>query len=137
MLKIDCLPNAVGKAAVHTLDLSWKSIDVKLMMMIITVHSRYFWQPATYQLMHKGECYLYFVRILFLIHGLSDQQTTEKQKQFNEEGYRFRKSFLSDQSNSGRFRMLSQIVAGSVGTPHTFHPTLDEGKKMSLCTLNK
>ena len=35
LLKVDCLPNAVGKAAVHTLDLSWKKMDVKLMMMMM------------------------------------------------------------------------------------------------------
>ena len=33
LLKVDCLPNAVGEAAVHTLGLSWRKVDVKLMMM--------------------------------------------------------------------------------------------------------
>ena len=33
--KVDCLPNAVGKQPVHTLDLSWKKMDVKLMMMMM------------------------------------------------------------------------------------------------------
>ena len=33
LLKVDCLPNAVGKH-VHTLDLSWKKMDAKLMMMM-------------------------------------------------------------------------------------------------------
>ena len=35
LLKVDCLPNAVEKqpSIVHTLDSSWKKMDVKLMMM--------------------------------------------------------------------------------------------------------
>ena len=37
LLKVDCLPNAVAKAAVHTLDLSWKKMDVKLMMMMSVI----------------------------------------------------------------------------------------------------
>ena len=35
LLKVDCLPNAVGKQTVHTLDLSWKKMDVKSMMMMM------------------------------------------------------------------------------------------------------
>ena len=35
LLKVDCLPNAVGEAAVHTPDLSRKKMDVKLMMMMM------------------------------------------------------------------------------------------------------
>ena len=35
LLKVDCLPNACWEAAVHTLDLSWKKMDVKLMMMMM------------------------------------------------------------------------------------------------------
>ena len=34
-LKVDCLPNAVGKQPSIPLDLSWKKMDVKLMMMIV------------------------------------------------------------------------------------------------------
>ena len=36
LLKVDCLPNAVGKqlSSVHALDLSWKKMDIKLMMMM-------------------------------------------------------------------------------------------------------
>ena len=37
MLLVDCLPNAIWKAAVHTLDLSWKKMDVKLMMMMMMI----------------------------------------------------------------------------------------------------
>ena len=33
LLNVDCLPNAVGKQ--HTLDSSWKKMDVKLMMMMM------------------------------------------------------------------------------------------------------
>ena len=35
LLKVDCLPNAVGKQPSITLDLSWKKMDVKLMMMMM------------------------------------------------------------------------------------------------------
>ena len=36
LLKVDCLPNAVAKPpSMHTLNLSWEKIDVKLMMMMI------------------------------------------------------------------------------------------------------
>ena len=37
LLKVDCLSNAVGIAAVHILDLSWKKMDVKLIMMMMTM----------------------------------------------------------------------------------------------------
>ena len=38
LLGVDCLPNAVGKqpSILHTLDLSWKKMDVKLRMMTTT-----------------------------------------------------------------------------------------------------
>ena len=35
LLKVDCLPKCCWEAAVHTLDLSWKKMDVKLMMMMM------------------------------------------------------------------------------------------------------
>ena len=38
LLKVDCLPNAVGKQPVHTLDLSLKKTDVKLMMMMMMIN---------------------------------------------------------------------------------------------------
>ena len=38
LLRVDCLPNAVGKHAVHTLDLSWRRLDVKLMMMMMMMN---------------------------------------------------------------------------------------------------
>ena len=34
-LKVDCLPLCCWEAAVHTLDWSWKKMDVKLMMMLV------------------------------------------------------------------------------------------------------
>ena len=35
---VDCLPNAVGK---HTLDISWKKMNVKLMMMMMRPGAAY------------------------------------------------------------------------------------------------
>ena len=35
LLNVDCLPNCCWEAVVHTLDLSWKKIDVKLIMMMM------------------------------------------------------------------------------------------------------
>ena len=33
--EVDCLPNAIGK---HTLDYSWKKMDIKLIMMIMMMN---------------------------------------------------------------------------------------------------
>ena len=41
LLKVDCLPNADREAAVHTLDWSWREVDVKLMMMMM-IHWNFF-----------------------------------------------------------------------------------------------
>ena len=37
LLKVDCLPNAVGKQPSIILDSSWKKMDVKLMMMMMSL----------------------------------------------------------------------------------------------------